>query len=161
MRTYEDISIMILRNDVAGLIKATKDPDETIREQAVKALRLIKTPEVTQVLTEALNDPSDKVRRAAQFACSTKSKPQPRSTGPVVAVELEVEEETQPKKERRGLWIVLGSWGIASLLLAVLLLFYLFSEGNFGNSGQIFGIFALLFGGGILLFVSVRKLNKL
>ncbi len=159
MRTYEDISIMILRNDVAGLIKATKDPDETIREQAVKALRLIHTPEVEQVLLEALNDPSDKVRRAAQFACSAKSKPQPRSTGPVVAVELEAE-ETQPKKERRGLWIVLGSWGIACLLLAVLLVFYLFSEGNFGSSGQIFGIFALLFGGGILLFVSVRKLSK-
>ena len=160
MSTYEDIQIMVLRHDVQGLIKAAKHPDETIREQAIKALRLIDTPEVLTVLTEALNDPSDKVRRAAQFACKPKSVPQLREGKPVVMMPVDIPKEFEPKKEVRWLWIVLGSWGVACLLLAALMFSSVFSSGNFGNSGQLLSIFVLILLGLILLFLSVKKLKS-
>jgi hypothetical protein len=160
MRTYEDIQIMVLRHDVPGLIKAAKDADETIREQAIKALRLIDSEEVAQVLLDALNDPSDKVRRAAQFACKPKPLGQPREGAPVVAIPVEIPQEFEQRKDlKRWLWIVLGSWGIAFLLLAGLVLFTMFSGGNFGNSGQILMVIVFALSGCILLYISVKRLK--
>jgi hypothetical protein len=138
VRTYEDIHIMVLRNDIEGLIRAAKDPDETIRLEAVKALRALNLPEAQEVLTNALSDSSANVRRAASRLSEAESQ----------------------KGSLRWLWIVLGTWGVGAILLALFILILMFSDGNFGHTGQIIAILVSGIFGVVLLSVAVVKLRK-
>jgi hypothetical protein len=138
VRTYEDIHIMVLRNDIEGLIRAAKDPDETIRLEAVKALRALNPPEAQEVLTNALSDSSANVRRAASRLSEAESQ----------------------KGSLRWLWIVLGTWGVGAILLALFILILMFSDGNFGHTGQIIAILVSGIFGVVLLSVAVVKLRK-
>lgn len=138
MRTFEDVHIMVLRNDIEGLIRAAKDPDETIRLEAVKALRVLNPPEAQSVLANALNDSSANVRRAASHLGELEGK-----TG-----------------STRWLWIVLGTWGVGAILLALFILILMFSDGNYGHTGQIIAILVSGIIGVVLLSVAVVKLKK-
>jgi hypothetical protein len=138
VRTYEDVHIMVLRNDIEGLIRAAKDPDETIRLEAVKALRVLNPPEAQSVLANALNDSSANVRRAVSHLG-------------------EIEGETG---SMRWLWIVLGTWGVGAILLALFILILMFSDGNYGHTGQIIAILVSGIIGVVLLSVAVMKLRK-
>lgn len=138
MRTFEDVHIMVLRNDIEGLIRAAKDPDETIRLEAVKALRVLNPPEAQSVLANALNDSSANVRRAASQLGELEGK-----TG-----------------STRWLWIVLGTWGVGAILLALFILILMFSDGNYGHTGQIIAILVSGIIGVVLLSVAVVKLKK-
>ncbi len=138
MRTYEDVHIMVLRNDIEGLIRAAKDPDETIRLEAVKALRALNPPEAQSVLANALSDSSANVRRAASRLSEAESE----------------------KGSLRWLWIVLGTWGVGAILLALFILILMFSDGNFGHTGQIIAILVSGIIGVVLLSIAVVKLRK-
>lgn len=138
VRTFEDVHIMVLRNDIEGLIRAAKDPDETIRLKAVKALRVLNPPEAQSVLANALNDSSENVRRAASRLGEIEGK-----TGSM-----------------RWLWIVLGTWGVGAILLALFILILMFSDGNYGHTGQIIAILVSGIIGVVLLSVAVVKLKK-
>lgn len=138
MRTFEDVHIMVLRNDIEGLIRAAKDPDETIRLEAVKALRVLNPPEAQSVLANALNDSSANVRRAASHLGELEGK-----TGSM-----------------RWLWIVLGTRGVGAILLALFILILMFSDGNYGHIGQIIAILVSGIIGVVLLSVAVVKLKK-
>jgi hypothetical protein len=138
VRTYEDVHIMVLRNDIEGLIRAAKDPDETIRLEAVKALRALNPPEAQEVLTNALSDSSANVRRAASRLGESESQ----------------------KGSLRWLWIVLGTWGVGAILLALFILILMFSDGNFGHTGQIIAILVSGIFGVVLLSFAVVKLRK-
>lgn len=171
MRTYEDIRIMVLRGDIQGLIKATKDADETIREEAVKVLRAMNPPEAKEAIEQALSDSSSKVRRAALGF--TKDELTQGAKGKIVSgvhehladqampVIVEIPDEFKSKKDSlRWLWILIGTWGVSCILLAMLILMLMFSSGNFGNSGQIIGILVLGIPGIAMLWFAVKKLRS-
>lgn len=161
MRTYEDIHIMVLRNDVEGLVKASKDVDETIREEAVKVLRVLNPPEAAEVLKQALSDPSPKVRRAALGNGKMRPGFQERVQEQNRSVSADDSAKLANKRDsQRWLWILLGTWGIGSLLLAFLILIFMFSDGNFGHTGQIIGILVSGFFGVVMLWVAVKKLRS-
>lgn len=161
MRTYEDIDLMVLRNDIEGLMKATKDADETIREHAVKALKAINPEEAREVLRQAQSDSSAKVRRAASGETLGDVSLREKMADKAQAVVVDVPEEFQDKKvPLRWLWIMIGTWGVGSLLLALLILVLMFSGGNFGNSAQIIGILVLGIPGIVMLWVAVKKLRE-
>ena len=106
MRTYEDVQLMVSRNDVQGLIRAASDADETIRLEAVKALKALNPPEAREVLMQAQNDSSPKVRRAVMLDQSMRG--------------VAVSGERKDKQDSlRWLWILLGTWGVSSILLSL------------------------------------------
>jgi hypothetical protein len=161
MRTYEDIHIMVLRNDVEGLMKAAKDADETIREQAVKALKALNPTEARDVIEQAKSDPSAKVRRAALGVSLGEAVLSEKQLNKSQATDNEVTDGfTDKRNSLRWLWIVLGTWGVAMLLLTMLILAAMFSDGNFGNSGQIIGVLVLGILGVALLWVAVKMLKE-
>ncbi|PKM64430.1 MAG: hypothetical protein CVU96_02840 [Firmicutes bacterium HGW-Firmicutes-20] len=156
MRTYEDIDLMVLRNDIEGLMKAAKDADETIRERAVKALRAINPDEAREVLRQAQSDPSAKVRRAASGVTLGDVSLHEKTSG-----QRQIEDKVEENKiSIRWLWIMIGTWGVGSLLLALLILVLMFSGGNFGNSAQIIGVLVLGIPGIVMLWVAVKKLRE-
>ncbi|MDO9592363.1 MAG: HEAT repeat domain-containing protein [Erysipelotrichaceae bacterium] len=156
MRTYEDIDLMVLRNDIEGLMKAAKDADETIRERAVKALRAINPDEAREVLRQAQSDSSAKVRRAASGVTLGDA-----SLREKTSVQTPIEDKVEENKiSIRWLWIMIGTWGVGSLLLALLILVLMFSGGNFGNSAQIIGVLVLGVPGIVMLWVAVKKLRE-
>jgi hypothetical protein len=170
MRTYEDIRIMVLRGDIQGLIKATKDADETIREEAVKVLRAMNPPEAKEAIEQALSDSSSKVRRAAlgftkdELAQGAKGKivsgVDEQLADQAMPVIVEIPDEFKSKKDSlRWLWILIGTWGVGCILLAMLILMLMFSSGDFGNSGQIIGILVLGIPGIAMLWFAVKKLK--
>jgi hypothetical protein len=161
MRTFEDIHLMVLRNDVEGLMKAAKDADETIRLEAVKALKAINPIEAKDVIEQAKSDPSAKVRRAALGISLGEESLHKTLADQAQAVVVDVPDEVRDKRNPlRWLWIVLGTWGVALLLLTMLILVAMFSGGNFGNSGQIIGVLVLGIPGAALLWVAVKMLKE-
>jgi hypothetical protein len=158
MRTYEDIDLMVLRNDIEGLMKAAKDADETIREHAVKALRAINPEEAREVLRQAQSDPSAKVRRAASGLALGEDSLREKTADQTQKVDGD--ESKDNKVSIRWLWIMVGTWGVGSVLLALMILVWMFSGGNFGNSGQIIGILVLGGLGIVMLWVAVMKLKE-
>lgn len=138
MRTFEDVELMVLRNDIQGLIVAASDPDETIRWLAVKALRSLNPPQAREVIQNAQYDAHSIVRRAA----------------------LGLEDKKVKKCNLRWLWIMVGTWGVSSILLAMLILFLMFSDGNFAFTSLIFAILVSGIFGGVLLRVAVVKLRE-
>ena len=147
MRTYEDVQIMVLRNDVQGLIRAASDADETIRLEAVKALKALNPPEAREVLMQAQNDSSPKVRRAVMLDQSMRG--------------VAVSGERKDKQDSlRWLWILLGTWGVSSILLSLLISVLVFSNGNFDNSSSTIGILVFGVGGIVLLWLAVLMLKK-
>jgi hypothetical protein len=170
MRTYEDIRIMVLRNDVEGLIRASKDYDETIREEVIRVLRAMNPPEAKEVLEQALSDSSAKVRSAAlgisQNALAQGAKGKIVSdlhehlVHQAMPVVVDVPEQFKDKRDQlRWLWILMGIWGVGSILLALMILVLMFSDGNFGNSGQIIGILIIGIPGIVMLWISFKKLK--
>jgi hypothetical protein len=161
MRTYEDIHIMVLRNDVEGLMKAAKDADETIREQAVKALKAINPTEARDVIEQAKSDPSAKVRRAALGVSLGEAVLSEKQLNKSQPTDNEITDGfTDKRNSLLWLWIVLGTWGVAMLLLTMLILAAMFSDGNFGNSGQIIGVLVLGILGVALLWFAVKMLKE-
>jgi membrane-associated HD superfamily phosphohydrolase len=170
MRTYEDIHIMVLRNDVDGLILAATDADETIREEAVKVLKALNPPQARDVLLQALNDPSPKVRRAASGMFQDRIVQQAINEIVAEADEQPVdedivkEEELSAIKDRRDslqwLWSLFTIIGVSSILFVIMVLIFMFSGGNFGNTGQIMIILIVGIPGILLLWLSYKKLKK-
>ncbi|PKM70262.1 MAG: hypothetical protein CVU94_00175 [Firmicutes bacterium HGW-Firmicutes-19] len=158
MRTYEDIDLMVLRNDIEGLMKAAKDADETIREHAVKALRAINPEEAREVLRQAQSDPSAKVRRAASGLALGEDSLKEKMADQTQKVDGD--EGKDIKISIRWLWIMIGTWGVGSVLLALMILVWMFSGSNFGNTGQIIGILVLSGLGIVMLWVAVMKLKE-
>lgn len=147
MRTYEDVQLMVMRNDVQGLIRAASDADETIRLEAVKALKALNPPEAREVLMQAQNDSSPKVRRAVMLDQSMRG--------------VAVSGERKDKQDSlRWLWILLGTWGVSSILLSLLISVLVFSNGNFENSTSTIGILIFGVGGIVLLWLAVLMLKK-
>lgn len=136
MRTYEDIHIMMLRNDVKGLILAASDADETIREEAVKVLKALNPPEAKEVLTLALNDPSPKVRSAAsgisqaQVVQKALNEMKAESNEETVDENIAIEAESEALEERefsqKKLWTWFSVIGAISVLFVILILIFMF-----------------------------------
>jgi hypothetical protein len=171
MRTYEDIHIMVLRNDVKGLIDAASDADETIRLEAVKALKALNPPEARQVLLNALGDPSANVRRAAydhghnDFSQSERKEMFSQSSEHFFNASMsDVPNFSNETKERidplRWLWMLFRTWGIFSLIFSVMIVAALYYGSEFKDSGQIFGILATGIPGIVLLWLALMKLKK-
>ncbi|MDP2814931.1 MAG: HEAT repeat domain-containing protein [Erysipelotrichaceae bacterium] len=136
MRTYEDIHIMVLRNDVKGLILAASDADETIREEAVKVLRALNPPEAKEVLTLALDDPSPNVRSAAsgisqeQVVQQAMAEMALESNEETIDENIAIEAESDALEEREDSQKKLWTWftviGASSVLFVILILIFVF-----------------------------------
>ena len=136
MRTYEDIHIMMLRNDVKGLILAASDADETIREEAVKVLRALNPPEAKEVLTLALDDPSPKVRSAASGISQAqvvqkalnemKAESNEQTVDENIAIEAESEAIEERADSQKKLWTWFTVIGALSVLFVILILIFVF-----------------------------------
>ena len=169
MKTYEDIHIMALRNDVKGLILAASDADETIRVEAVKVLKALNPPEAREVLTLALDDPSPKVRSAASGISQEQIVQKALNEMKAEYNEQTVDEDVVKEKElnaivdRRDslqwLWTLFTIIGVSSLLFVMFILLFMFSGGDFGNTGQIIGILIIGIPGIVLLWISFKKLR--
>lgn len=171
MRTYEDIQLMVLRNDVQGLIDAASDADETIRLEAVKALKALNPPEARDVLLNALGDPNVNVRRAAydhghnDFSQSERREMFSQSSEHFFNTSMsDVPSFSNKTKDRidplRWLWMLFRTWGIFSLIFSVLIVVVLYYGSDFRDSGQIFGILVTGIPGVILLWLALMKLKK-
>lgn len=136
MRTYEDVHIMVLRNDVQGLILAASDADETIREEAVKVLRALNPPEAKEVLTLALDDPSPKVRSAAsgisqeqvvqQAMAEMALESNEETVDENIAIEAESEALEEREDSQKKLWTWFTVIGASSVLFVILILIFVF-----------------------------------
>ncbi|MDP3305801.1 MAG: HEAT repeat domain-containing protein [Erysipelotrichaceae bacterium] len=172
MRTYEDIHSMVLRNDVKGLILAASDADETIREEAVKVLRALNPPEAKEVLTLALDDPSPNVRSAASGISQEQVVQQAMAEMALESNEETDDEDDDVIKEKelnaiedrrdslQWLWTLFTIIGVSSILFVMLILIFMFSGGDFGNTGQMIGILIIGIPGIVLLWISFRKLRE-
>jgi Fe2+ transport system protein B len=169
MRTYEDVHIMVLRNDVKGLILAASDADETIRMEAVKALKALNPPEAKEVLELARRDPSSMVRSAAsgisqeQIVQKALNEMKAESNEQTVDEEVVKEKELNAIEDRRDslqwLWSLFTIIGVSSILFVMFILIFMFSGGNFGNTGQIIAILIVGIPGILLLWISYKKLR--
>lgn len=170
MRTYEDVHIMVLRNDVDGLILAASDADETIREEVIKVLKAMNPPQAKEVLELALNDPSPKVRRAALGMSKNQIVQQAMKEMAAESNEQTIEEDIPQEKalnaieERRDslqwLWSLFTIIGVSSILFVILILVFMFSGGDFGNTSQIIGVLIIGIPGIIMLWISFKKLKE-
>lgn len=171
MKTYEDIQLMVLRNDVQGLIDAAGDADETIRLEAVKALKALNPPEAREVLLNALGDPSVKVRRVVydhghnDFTQSERKEMFSQSSEHFFNASMsDVPNFSNNTKDRidplRWLWMLFRTWGIFSLIFSALIVVVLYNGSDFKDSGQIFGILATGIPGLALLWLALMKLKK-
>jgi VIT1/CCC1 family predicted Fe2+/Mn2+ transporter len=169
MRTYEDIHIMVLRNDVDGLILAASDADETIREEVIKVLKALNPPQAREVLKQALNDPSLKVRRAAsgmfenQMVQKAMEEMAAESNEQTIDEDIPQEKASNTIEERRDslqwLWTLFTIIGVSSILFVILILVFMFSGGDFGNTSQIIGVLIVGIPGIILSWISFKKLR--
>lgn len=182
----DDLKRMKFNKDFEGLSKAINDEDRDTRQEAVLTLcGMLNEPEAIKLLLLCVA--SEKDAYIQMLASNGLELSQNPSAVEMLSSEVNYEESVRPYEQRsylysqplaqqaevvdvpeefvqhkdplKWLWYLLGFWGVSSITLALLILVFMFLDGNFGNSGQIIGIFIIGIPGIAMLWISFRKLK--